>query len=153
MAAADAVPQALLGHKVRVTLAGVAGSAAAAAAAPQKLEADLFALDSVHALAVFRNPMAQTFMKADYFFLPYARITHWEDLGEGEKVAVASGVAESVLRQRYEASRKREEELIECRSEHASELELRLFMELRKTCVGGAAGAPARAPAPQSARP
>jgi alpha-beta hydrolase superfamily lysophospholipase len=50
------------------------------------------------------------------------------------------------LRQRYEASRKREEELIECRSEHASELELRLFMEMRKTCVWPRSAQPSRLP-------
>ena len=146
-AAAAAAAAPYLGRKVRVALAGVPAAGAAAEAPPQKLEADLFALDGHHGLAVFRNPMAQTFMKADYFFLPLSRILAWEDLGEGEKVVVASGVAESVLRQRYEASRKREEELIECRSEHASELELRLFMELRKTCVGLPRGAqPAACP-------
>jgi hypothetical protein len=155
-----------IGRKVRVTLralapaaaggaaAAAAGAgadpAAAAAAAPSTLEADLFAVDGTHGLAVFRNAMATTYMKADYFFLPLERILRWEDLGEGEKVAVPTGVAESVLRQRYEASCKRAEEQLECRSDVASELEMRLFMELRKTCVRGRRGA---RPAPPLAPP
>ena len=119
----------LVGRRLCVTLRAVAGVAA------EPLTADLIAVDSTFSLAVFRNAMPTTFMKADYHFLPLARISAWKILGEGEKFAVAGSVSEAVLKQRYEASRKREEELIECRSELASEPEQRFFMELRKSCV------------------
>ena len=132
----------LVGRRVCVTLRAVAGVAA------EPLTADLFAVDFTFSLAVFRNAMPTTFMKADYHFLPLTRIIKWEDLGEGEKVAVAGSVSEAVLKQRYEASRKREEELIECRSELASEPEQRFFIELRKSCVSRATRRLLAAPPP-----
>ena len=136
-----------LGRRVRVTLAPVPAAADAAAEGAgagsggvvglgPTLEADVFAVDAHHGLVVFRNSMATTFMKADYFFVPLARVLAWEDLGEGDKMVVPGVMSETVMKQRYEASRRREEELIECTSKLASESEQRFFMELRKTCVG-----------------
>ena len=127
----------LIGRRVRVTLAAVEGSGGAGAppAVPAgALEADVFAFDAQNGLVVFRSARATTFMKADYTFVPVARCAKWEDLGEGEKVAVAN-LGEAVARQRFEASRKREEEMIECTSELVTDLEQRFFWELRKSCV------------------
>ena len=138
--------QQYIGRRVRVTLAAVEGAGAGAppAVPAGALEADVFAFDAQNGLVVFRSARATTFMKADYTFVPAARCTKWEDLGEGEKVAVAN-LGEAVARQRFEASRKREEEMIECTSELVTDLEQRFFWELRKSCV-----ARSRAPRPRA---
>jgi hypothetical protein len=122
--------KAYIGKRVSLTLRGVTEGAS-----ESSMEADLFAVDGQHGLAVFRTSRPTTFMKADYVFIPLVRCSNWAVLGEGEKIAVTGAISETVMRQRYEASRKKEEEVIECTSEHATELEHRFFMELRKSCV------------------